>query len=333
MIIDYLNEIISNKRVPGISVALIQDETTFYNVGNTDYENNIKVSENTLYDLASLTKVVSTTTLILKLIEENYFKLDTKVKDIIKDFEYDDVTILNLLTHTSGLPADDKNYKNCNNAEDLWRFTLEEPLIFEPGTKVEYSDFNFIILGKIIEKYKNSIEEYANEIIFKPLNMNNTMYNPTLKGRKEDCAPTEVTAERGVIKGIVHDGKAYKLDGLSGNAGLFSCTNDLAKFVRMMLANDGSILSKETINSLKNCYTIGLNNSRTIGWFYNDPSTPVFGVSSDCSIWHTGFAGGSILIDIKKNLGIIILTNRVHPKRDNDISDIRAKIHSLLING
>lgn len=332
MINNYLDSIIKEKRVPGISVALVKDDTIFYNCGYTDYKNNISVNENILYDLASLTKVISTTTLILKLIEENYFSLDTKVKDIIDDFKYEDVTILNLLTHTSGLPADDKNYKQCNNAQELWQFTLDESLTYQTNSKVEYSDFNFIILGKIIEKYKNSIEDYANKIIFEPLHMTNTMYNPTLKNRKFDCAPTEVTIERGVIQGEVHDGKAFKLNGLSGNAGLFSCTGDLAKYVRMILSSDGSILKKETIDKFKHSYTTNLNLSRTLGWFYNDPTTPVYGVASDSHIWHTGFAGGSILIDFKLNLGVIILTNRVHPSRNNDISDIRKRIHELLIN-
>lgn len=330
MITEYLNKIVLEKRIPGISVALIDDKATFFNAGYTDYQNIIKVTENTLYDLASLTKVVSTTTLILKLIEDNYFELDTKVKDIIPGFKYDNVSILNLLTHTSGLPADDKNYKNCNSKEQMWSFTLQEELIFEPSSKVEYSDFNYIILGKIIEKYKNSIEEYANEIIFKPLGMNDTIYNPILKNRKQDCAPTEVTIERGIIQGEVHDGKAFKLNGLSGNAGLFSCSKDLSKFVRMMLDNNGSILKKETINKLKQSYTNSLNLSRTIGWFYNDPSTPVYGISSSNALWHTGFAGGSILIDFDNNKGVVILTNRVHPSRNNDISDIRSQIHKLL---
>ena len=332
MIENCLNDIVLYKRIPGISVALIKDHIVFYNAGYTDYKNNIKVDENTLYDLASLTKVVSTTTLILKLIEENYFELNSKVKDIISDFKYNEITILNLLTHTSGLPADDKDYKNCNSAKELWQFTLNEPLMFEPGSRVEYSDFNYIILGKIIEKYKGNIEDYANKVIFNKLGMNNTIYNPTSKNRTNDCAPTEVTEERGVIQGEVHDGKAFKLEGLSGNAGLFSCTSDLAKFVQMMLQNDGSILKKETIDSLKNCYTKGLNLSRTIGWFYNDSTTPVYGVASENSIWHTGFAGGSILIDFNKKTGIVVLTNRIHPNRNNDISDIRTQIHKLLLH-
>ena len=332
MIKNYLDSIINEKRVPGISVALVKDDTIFYNCGYTDYKNNIEVNENTLYDLASLTKVISTTTLILKLIEENYFSLDTKVKDILNDFKYDDVTILNLLTHTSGLPADDKNYKQCYSAQELWKFTLSESLTYQTNSKVEYSDFNYIILGKIIEKFKISIEDYANKIIFEPLHMINTMYNPSLKNRKHDCAPTEVTSERGTIQGEVHDGKAFKLNGFSGNAGLFSCTSDLAKFVRMILNNDGTILKKETIDLFKHSFTENLNLNRTLGWFFNDPSTPVYGVASDTSIWHTGFAGGSILIDFKQNLGVIILTNRVHPSRNNDISDIRKRIHELLIN-
>ena len=334
---EYLLEKVKTKKLPGIAIAYLTEDSNYYlNVGYNGFKEYVSerqaVDSNTLYDLASLTKVVSTTTLILKLIELDYFTLETKVKEILPQFKYDNVTIKHLLTHTSGLPADDKKYKECHSASEMWEFTLNQPQIFEPGTKVEYSDFGYIILGKIIEHFEMNIEEYANKIIFKPLEMNSTAYNPYTKGLQNTCAPTEVTDERGTIRGIVHDGKALKLNGLSGNAGLFSNTKDLTKFVRMILNDGYPILGKESIDLFKQCLTPGLNESRTIGWMFNDVNSPVYNVGSNNAIWHTGFAGGSIYVDFDSKKAVITLTNRVHPSRENDISEIRKEIHKMLLN-
>lgn len=335
MLQDLLKKYVEEKRVPGISVAYVTlDKNYFVSAGYDGYDEYIKkspVTNKTLYDMASCSKVVVTTTLTLKLIEDGYFTLETKVKDLIEDFKYDDVTVMNLLTHTSGLPADNKDYKLVKNAKEMFDFTLAQEKSYETGTKVEYSDFGFIILGKIIEKFKGNLEDYAYEVIFKPLEMENSCYNPYQKGLVNKCAPAEVTEERGVIRGIVHDGKANKLNGLSGNAGLFSTTEDLAKFVRCMIKGGFPVLKRDTVNKLKQSYTQDLNLSRTIGWFFDDPTTPVYGSSSDCAIWHTGFSGTSILIDFKKQCGVVILTNRVHPTRNNDITDIRKEIHEYLL--
>ena len=292
-------------------------------------ENNI----DTLYDMASCTKVVATTTMILKMMEDGIINLEDKVQSHLSDFPYDNITIKHLLTHTSGLPGDDKRYKECNGKDELVKFMYTLPLHNEPGKVVEYSDFGYIALGLIIEKHKGSLEDYANELIFKPLGMNNTMYNPYLKGRKEDCACAELTEGRGLIQGIVHDGKAYCLDGLSGNAGLFSCVKDLGKFVRMMLNDGAPILKKETVDLLKHSYTEGLNLSRTLGWIFSDPTSSCGDQVSDCSLYHTGFSGTSIYIDFKNKLGIILLINRAHPSRNDSqtILEARKRIHNTLL--
>lgn len=333
---DYLKDCVKKRRIPGICVSYVTNDSNYFlNVGFMGYKDylgdKIPVNSDTLYDLASLTKVVCTTTLILKLIEENYFTLDTPVANIIPEFKYPNVTIKHLLTHTSGLISDDKEYKNCLNANEIWEFTLNRPLVCETGSKVEYSDFGYIILGKVIEHFKISIEEYAKEVIFKPLGMASTCFNPHLKGLISRCAASEFTPNRGLIRGIVHDGKAFKLDGLSGNAGLFSNIKDLTKFVRMILDDGYPVLKKDSIDLFKKCYTENLNESRTLGWIFSDKNSTVGEVCSDCSLWHTGFAGGSIYIDFVRKCSIIILTNRVHPSRDNDITDIRKEVHKMLL--
>ena len=322
-------------KIPGGTFGIVSPDSEEYGYyGYSQLVPEMKLNNiDTLYDLASCTKVVATTTMILKLLEDNIIALDDNVQKHLSDFPYNNITIKHLLTHTSGLPADDKRYKLCKSKEEFVKFMYSLSLNNEPGKTVEYSDFGFITLGLIIEKYKGNIETYANELIFKPLGMDSTMYNPCLKGRTQDCACTEVTESRGVIQGQVHDGKAYILNGLSGNAGLFSCVKDLGKFVKMMLNDGYPILKKETIDLLKKAYTNNLNEPRTLGWMFADKTSSCGDKVSDISLYHTGFSGTSIYIDYVKSLGIILLTNRVHPSRDNleTITNIRKQIHNEIL--
>ena len=292
-------------------------------------------SIDTIYDLASLSKVVVTTNLVLKLLEEGKISLRMKVCDILKDFPHKNVTIRNLLTHTSGLPADDKNYKNCKNQDELWQFILKLPLKYETGTMVEYSCFGYIVLQKIVEHFKGDFEKCAIKELFEPLGMKNTMYNPAGKNRKQDCAPTEVTDLRGVIQGEVHDGKAYISGGVAGNAGVFSDIHDVSRLVQMIL-NDGQldgkrILNKATINLLKKPYTANMNSTRTLGWVYSDPNTNGGDYYSEVSLFHSGFTGTGIYIDFIRKIGIVLLDNGIHPKRDSKKIEIRDKFFNQVI--
>ena len=294
------------------------------------------LSIDTIYDIASLSKVVSTSTLVCRLMEEGLISFETRVSDVISEFPYKGITIFHLITHTSGLPADDKNYKQCKSKEELWDFTLKLPLHNPTGTVVEYSCFGYIVLGKIIEHFKSSIEDYAREVLFEPLGSNNIMYNPYLKNRGADCAPTEVTEQRGVIRGVVHDGKANILEGLSGNAGIFSDVDTLCRFVSMMLNNgiynNRQILKKETMDLFHKTYTEGLNEKRTMGgWFHGDTNTSAGKLVSADSLYHTGFTGTSIYIDYERGFGAILLANAVHPSREHKMNIIRPLFYSEII--
>ena len=290
-------------------------------------------SIDTIYDLASLSKVVSTTVLALKLIEDGYVSLRTRVQSVLPDFPYEDITVFHLLTHTSGLPADDKNYKNCGNREELYRFINKLKLNHEPGAYVEYSCFGYIVLGRIIEHFKGDLDKCAEEEIFRPLGMNNTMYNPKEKGREADCAPTEVTDARGIIQGEVHDGKAHIMGGVSGNAGVFSDIKDVCRFVAMIL-NDGEflgrrILKRSTIDLLGRSHTEGMNANRTLGWLFADRTNNAGDYASDVSLFHTGFTGTAIYIDFIRECGVIILDNAIHPTRNNPKKE---EIRNLFFN-
>ncbi|MCR4632542.1 MAG: beta-lactamase family protein [Erysipelotrichaceae bacterium] len=291
----------------------------------------------TVYDLASLSKVVSTAPLIFKLIEEGCISLKTKVSSVLDDFPYEDITVEDLLSHTSGIAADDKNYKKCKNGEELWDFMMKEvEWPCKRKEKVIYSCFGFIILGKIIEQYKKDIPSYFEEVIAGPLGALNMFYCPEDRGRKRDCAPTEVTEARGIIRGEVHDGKAHILKGRAGNAGLFSDIDGLVRFTQMIL-NDGvyegkRVLKSSSIALLKKPFTVGMNEVRTIGgWFYGDPNQSCGSRISEDSLYHTGFTGTSLYIDWKRDCGIILLANAVHPSRDHKMVEIRKLFHEKVL--
>lgn len=327
------------KQLPGACFSVVtKDEIAYSCCGNKSLlPEETELSSDTLYDIASLSKVVSTSTMVARLIEEGLLSFDTKASEILDGFAYDDITVLDLIAHRSGYPADDKNYKLCQDPEELWDFIVHLPRTYKRGERVEYSCFNYIILGKIIEKIKGNMEDYAREVLFDHLGSDQIMYRPAEKGRKEDCAPTEVTEARGIIQGEVHDGKAHILGGVAGNAGVFADVEALSLFVQMML-NEGSlhgkqILSEETMKLFKESYTKGLNESRTMGgWFFGDPSTSAGSKISKCSLYHTGFSGTSIYIDFERRCGIVLLSNAIHPSRVTKIARIRPVFHDQVLD-
>ena len=332
----YIKSCIDNKVFPGACFGIItRQESEIYAEGHSDLIPVKKLTNaEVIYDLASLSKVISTTTIILKLIEDGQVTLFTKVCDILPAFKHKDITIYNLLTHTSGLPADIKELGESK--QDMIKRVFSIELEYETGKKVMYSDIGYILLGFIIEKMAGPIDVYFNENIAKPLNMKDTCYNPK-ENLMDRCAPTEDTKLRGCIKGIVHDEKAYVLGGVGGHAGLFSNVRDLGKFCKMML-NNGSfkgkrILSENSIKMILNYNTEGLNEKRGLGWNIKDKfdySSSIGDLASESTIYHTGFTGTSMFIDFENQFAFIFLTNRVHPSRDNmELIKLRKNINNI----
>lgn len=337
-IMDYLDEVVEKELVPGVCYGFVSlSEKQFYHCG---YKQLIPTKElnsiDTIYDMASCTKVIATTTAILLLLEQGKFSLKTKISSILPRYKHKNITVKDLLTHTSGMPGENKDYKKCDSKESFIDYIYNLDLAYETGTKVLYTDYNFIILGFVIEAITNmSIGHFTAENIFKPLEMKNSGFlsshvDPSL------CASMEVTSLRGVIRGVVHDGKALKLNGLSGNAGLFSTVGDLSNFVTMVLNkgtfNGKQFLHPETIQLFHHCYTKGLNLRRTLGWINNEPSSFIGDYYSDQMIFHTGFSGTSIYIDFTRECGIILLANRIHPSRENEnINEIRDIVTNLTL--
>lgn len=288
-----------------------------------------------IYDVASLTKVISTNTLIFKLIESGQLKLETKVKTILDKYPFEDTTIYDLLIHSSGLPADIQRANTLKNKTDVLEKVFQAAMIYPKGSHVVYSDIGFILLGLIIETiHQKPLNQVAESEIFKPLKMAQTSYKPN----PNDCAPTEYrddTVFKGYLQGLVHDEKSFAMGGLAGHAGLFSTAFDIAKFILAMF-NDQHVLSSQTIQLLNETQIDSTDlfdnpKSRALG-FEKPSSNHVLKDYKKEIIMHTGFTGCNLMINLKRQTGFVLLTNAVHPKRElNHIFGYRDEIYRLFI--
>jgi CubicO group peptidase (beta-lactamase class C family) len=289
-----------------------------------------------IYDVASLTKVISTTTMIMTLIENNRLTLDTKVSSILPLFKHQDINIYHLLTHSSGLPADIARASRLKGKDDVKNKVYEMDLIYPTGENIIYSDIGFILLGWIIEVVTQmSLDSYASLMIFKPLEMYDTSYHPN----RERCAPTEFRADdvyHGLLQGLVHDEKSFALGSEAGHAGLFSTAKDISKFMISIL-QDRFVLNKKYLGELfplreEKPNLKGDILTRALGW--DKPqghSSAGDNLSFEDTIIHTGFTGCNMFIDKKNQLGFVLLSNAVHPKRDmNQIIQFRNKIGNMI---
>lgn len=332
----YLEQLVEEEVFPGCNYCIITNEETIF--GNVGYKslipNKIKNEIDNIHDIASLTKLVVTNTLISFLLRDNKIKLDDSVSTYIEGFIYPEVKIIHLLTHSSGIRATFDKNKLKDKSEFIEKITKE----FEPGTDIRYVDINFILLGFIVEKvYGESIDKLADKYIFKPLDMKDTCYCPK---DIERCVPTELTDSRGLVCGTVHDEKAAFLNGVAGHAGVFSTTFDLKNFVEMILNNGYhkgyEFLDKQYIDNWFQALYVGEDGvRRTCGWCYGKSSKLCKDVCGDDTIIHTGFPGHHILIDRTNDIGIILLSNRIHPTRENKKlidkrTDINNKIYEIL---
>ena len=330
-----MDEMIENGTMPGAVTFvarrghIVQHEAYGHSVlyqddNGTKVDNPISMDKDTIFDLASISKVF-TTTAAMMLYEDGHFTLDDSVATHIPEFAQNgknDVTIRQLMTHTSGFTASVPLHKIGNNREDRLQYVFQYPLSTSPGTKYTYSDLNMITLGEIIERISGKrLDEYIKENITVPLNMKDTMYNPSKKLKKRIAATEYQPAiNRGLVWGEVHDEKAWSLDGVAGHAGVFSTANDLAKLAHMFVNNGryGSkqLLQPETVKLLvENQIPEFPGNDHGLGWelsqmWYMD------GLSEASTLGHTGYTGTSIVINKNNDTIAILLTNRVHPTRE-----------------
>jgi CubicO group peptidase (beta-lactamase class C family) len=296
-------------------------------------------AQRTIYDVASLSKVVGTTTAIMILFDEKKIGLDDPVVNYIPTFgggDKDRVTIRQLLTHTSGLPAGRDIWRIAQTPLEARALVLNTPLEGRPGAQYIYSDLGADVLGLIVEVVASEpLDKFLTRRVFDPLGMNETFYRPADSLRYR-IAPTEVTPPRGYpLRGEVHDENAYALGGVAGHAGLFSTAADLSVFAQMMLNggeyNGVQIISKPTVE----LFTSRAFGHRALGW---DTAEGDYGSGrylGPTAYGHTGFTGTSMWIDPEREMFVILLTNRVHAARAlrpaKVISDVRADLSDAAV--
>jgi serine-type D-Ala-D-Ala carboxypeptidase len=328
-----MGQAIQENTFPGAVVLInFQGETVYHKAfsHHTYDSKSPHVKLDTIFDLASLTKVIATTTLAMLLHEGQKLSLDDAVSQYLSGFESDErraIRIKHLLTHTSGI-KENMNYSVTASAEDLWRETLAYPQEAPPGTKYRYSCSNMIILQRIIERLTGvSLQEAVRKYITEPLGMYNTFFNPPDKNR---CAPTMSASWRGAVQGVVHDPRSFIFDGIAGNAGLFSTAADLEKFM-LMLFNNGLYCSDGVCHQFIKPQTSDAWTSpqcafnRGYGWeIGRHLSSDAFG--------HFGWTGTSIWADKKLKLFCILLANRTYPDDHNfNIREFRGVFHNLIM--
>jgi CubicO group peptidase (beta-lactamase class C family) len=307
------------------------------------------VDQTTLYDLASLTKVVGTTSAAMLLVDDGLLKLDDPVQRYVKDFagvEKDKVTIRDLLLHQSGLPAYKSLVGKVTRPEETKSNLMASSLNYSTGAKCEYSCVGFITLQQVIEaRSEKPLDVFLQERLFGPLGMTDTAFLQP-KYRRARIAPTELDADwrdpfrrAGFVRqtynqGEVHDPLALMMGGVSGNAGLFASVADLSKFCQLYLnhgATKGAqILCADSIAAWTRKQSA--LSTRGFGWDTKSATGSSAGnLFSEVSFGHTGYTGTTIWIDPKRELFAVLLTNRVHPNDKASLADFRPKFHDAVI--
>lgn len=312
---DLFASVLKQKLVPGLGYTVVTEEETCQGwLGCRDLTTGEPMGEDCLYDCASLTKVMVTTPLILRAARQGRLKLADPLSAYLPDYQ-GPATIAQCLLHSSGYRPGQIDYRYMKK-EELIRAVLQHPVDPSIQGKCCYSDVNFLLLGFLLEAlYQEPLERLSQREIFAPLGMRDTGYLP--KDRRR-CVAYEITPEEGVIRGRVHDGKAWRLGGVAGHAGLFTTVNDAAVYLQACLRRDERLLDAESFALLDEAYSFNeLGDARTYGWAIRAAALylpPQFGRHR---LMHTGFTGNFFLVDHDSHLAIGIFTNRIHPSRQD----------------
>lgn len=313
-----LEKAVSGARAPG-AVAYIgqHGETLFHGAAGYQaiYPSRKPAANDTIYDLASLTKVIATTTSMMLLNERGVIDLDQPVSEVVPVPSFNRFTFRHLLTHTSGLPAHKVWYKEITSIDEAVQRIGGLELGWPPGTRRNYSDLGFMLLGKAVELAgRDSLDRFTREQIFHPLGMDETGFNPPPALRPR-CAATEKCAWRGrIMQGEVHDENAYALGGVAGHAGLFAPAADIARFCRAMIG--GVILKPETIAAMTRMGIVPDYLWQVIGWKIDPWADGSEGyLPARRAIGHTGWTGTSLWMDLDAGYFAILLSNTPHPDR------------------
>ena len=319
-----ISEMLDKNVIPGADYAFIkhgkieQSATKGY---SAVWPKKQKLSSNQFFDVASLTKVVGTVPMILLLKKQGKIYLDQKVCEILPDIKNSKVTIRNLITHTSGVGGWINNRDNLNAAQ--LRRAIYENISFGKGlnTVIQYNDYNYLLLGFIIEKITHlPVQEAIQLFIFNRLNYRGLTFKPDVN----QCVPTEIR-EGVVLHGLVHDPKAHSLGIHAASAGLFANKITLIQFVLDMLKTKNKMFNENELEEFNQNQTHNDKLLRSFGWAFEAKN------KNQVVLRHSGFTGTFILFDrITKN-GLIFLSNRVHPKPNMEFLDYRQKIYSSFV--
>jgi uncharacterized protein YbbC (DUF1343 family)/CubicO group peptidase (beta-lactamase class C family) len=289
----------------------------------------------TIFDLASLTKVIATTTAVMQLVEQGKVRLNDPVAKYLPEFAQngkEDITLRQLLTHYSGLEPDLDLKTPWEGKETAYRMAFAEMPEDAPGSKFSYSDINFIVLGALVERVSGeTLDEYTARHIFAPLKMAHTRFLPPTAWRAgwvEKIAPTQYDENEHMLRGVVHDPIARRMGGVAGHAGLFSTADDLSKFAQALLNGGGGILSALSVEKMTQPeQPPSAPVLRGFGWDIDSPFSSNRGdLLPVGSYGHTGFTGTSMWIDPTTQTYIILLTNAVHPRGKGNAIALRSKV-------
>jgi uncharacterized protein YbbC (DUF1343 family) len=342
-----INQAIREDRIPGAVLVVGHDGRVVYRKA---YGSRAltpareAMTADTVFDLASLTKIVATTSGMMKLFEQGKVRIADRVTEYLPEFQggKSDITIRDLMTHFSGLRPDLDLEPAWSGYDTGIRRALADKPAGPPGVKFVYSDINFILLGEIVHRLSGLPEnEYVRQILFEPLGMKDTRYLPTAQPLPPELrariAPTEMQKDGTLLRGVVHDPTSRYMGGVAGHAGVFSTADDVSRFCQMILDGGKSpggaeLFSPATIRKFTQSATAaGQPILRGLGW---DIQSPYSGVRGELfpigSFGHTGFTGTSIWIDPSTKTYVVLLANAVHPHERKAITPLRGKVATIV---
>ena len=329
-----IQQAIADHNIPGAVLVVGHDGKIIYRkaYGARSLEPRRELmTVDTIFDMASLTKVVATTTAVMQLVELGKVRLNDPVTKYLPDFAQngkEDITIRQLLTHYSGLAPDIELTPAFDSKESAFRLAFSEAPTQAPGSGFIYSDTNFIMLGALVEKMSGeTLDVYTAKRVFQPLKMTHTRFLPPAAW-KPKIAPTEYDEHEHMLRGVVHDPRAQRMGGVAGHAGLFSTGDDLAKFAQALLNGGDGILSSLAVTKMTQPeQPPSAPVLRGFGWDIDSPFSSNRGDFLPVgSYGHTGFTGTSMWIDPTTNSYIILLTNSVHPRGKGNAVGLRVKV-------
>ena len=325
-VLSVLRDSVQGRIFPGAVAALISSTDEIYIPFGRETYNPITrpISDESIFDVASLTKILATTTAIMQLVERKQLALHDRAFKFVPQLRpapKDQITICQLLAHTAGFPGGEPLPRHLKSRDEIVESICSIELLYLPGTGRIYDDLGYILLGLIVESITGlTLDKYCQGEIFEPLGMSETMFVPpkSLLGR---IVPTEIDADRGgLLRGIVHDERAYLMGGVAGHAGIFTTVRDLGKFCRSMMGHNkgalSGVLSTASVTLMWSRQWRDNEGEYGLGWDRLRPSY-MNGIHDADAVGHTGFTGVSLVISPKRDLAMILLSNHVHPVRSS----------------